>query len=160
MNKIKLFFTLIMIAFAISSFAQENNIKQKLDLKNSKPVYVLDGKFYDSSILNEIDPNSISKVEVLKGDKSVSIYGKKAENGAIVITLKSEGEKKTPEFKFNELNFGDNVVFVLDEKIVEQEKIKLLAPNKIKSMLVFKDAETLKKYGVPSGKTLVLIESN
>jgi len=38
--------------------------------------------------MNDIDPNQIKSVEVLKGDAAVKKYGEKAKNGVILITTK------------------------------------------------------------------------
>ena len=38
----------------------------------------------------QIDPNTIDKLEVFKGEKAIMRYGERAKNGAIVITLKKK----------------------------------------------------------------------
>ena len=49
------------------------------------PLIVLDGQpFYNS--INDIDPNDIKSVEVLKGASATAIYGSRASGGVLLIT--------------------------------------------------------------------------
>mgnify|MGYP000264553785 CR=1 FL=1 len=60
------------------------------DGKN-QPLYVVDGKIMDKGKnLNEIDPNSIESVNVLKGKSAQEKYGDKGANGVIEIVTKKE----------------------------------------------------------------------
>ena len=60
------------------------------DGKN-QPLYVVDGKIMDKGKnLNEIDPNSIESVNVLKGKSALEKYGDKGVNGVIEIVTKKE----------------------------------------------------------------------
>lgn len=52
------------------------------------PVYVVNGKEVTVAELNAISPESIARVDVLKGDKATAAYGSKATDGAVVITTK------------------------------------------------------------------------
>jgi TonB-linked SusC/RagA family outer membrane protein len=50
------------------------------------PLYVVDGVFTNS--INNIDPNSIEKIDVLKDAAASSIYGSRGSNGVIIVTTK------------------------------------------------------------------------
>lgn len=54
---------------------------------SSDPLYVVDGRITDS--INNIDPNDIQSMEVLKDAASAAIYGARAGNGVIIITTKN-----------------------------------------------------------------------
>lgn len=58
------------------------------------PLYVVDGQQLDN--INNINPNDIASVEVLKDGASAAIYGSKSANGVIIITTKKgkSGETK------------------------------------------------------------------
>ncbi len=57
--------------------------------KGEKPLMIIDGKEAEAQTsMNDIDPNQIKSVEVLKGDAAVKKYGEKAKNGVILITTK------------------------------------------------------------------------
>lgn len=53
---------------------------------NNQPLYVVDG--IPTTTINDINPNDISSLQVLKDAGSASIYGARAANGVIIITTK------------------------------------------------------------------------
>ena len=55
-------------------------------LNNANPMYVVDGLIV--STINDIDPNDIESLSVLKDAASAAIYGSRAANGVIMITTK------------------------------------------------------------------------
>lgn len=60
---------------------------------NSDPLYVIDGvQTYDPQNLN---PQDVESIQVLKDAASAAIYGSRAGNGVIVITTKQGGNRKT-----------------------------------------------------------------
>lgn len=54
------------------------------------PLYVIDGIQQDAGQFNNIAPNDIESITVLK-DASAAIYGVRAANGVVVVTTKREG---------------------------------------------------------------------
>jgi len=60
--------------------------------KNEAPVFYIDTKDGMKQVedFNDIDPKDIQSMEVFKGQKAIEKFGKKAENGAIVIKLKND----------------------------------------------------------------------
>lgn len=65
----------------------------------SAPLLVLDGVIYEGA-LEDINPNDISSVDVLKDASSSAVYGAKAANGVVVITTK-KGKTGKPVVTFN-----------------------------------------------------------
>jgi TonB-dependent starch-binding outer membrane protein SusC len=61
------------------------------NVDNTRPLVIIDGIYGRS--MDEIDPNDISSLSVLK-DASAAIYGAQAANGVILITTKSGQEGK------------------------------------------------------------------
>ncbi|MDD7913525.1 SusC/RagA family TonB-linked outer membrane protein [Polaribacter ponticola] len=57
-------------------------------INNNDPLYVVDGNPTKSG-LNQINPNDIESIQVLKDAASASIYGVGASNGVIIITTKN-----------------------------------------------------------------------
>ena len=53
-----------------------------------EPLYYVDGKKAKSEDIKKIDPEDIERMNVLKGDKAVEKYGKKAKDGVVEITTK------------------------------------------------------------------------
>lgn len=52
--------------------------------QNPKPLIIVNGKPYNKNI-SKIEPNTIDKVEVIKGEKAITKYGKDGERGVILI---------------------------------------------------------------------------
>ncbi len=57
---------------------------------NENPLIIFDGKEITKMELEVIAPENIENVDVLKGKKAIEKYGKKAKDGAIIITSKKE----------------------------------------------------------------------
>ena len=57
---------------------------------------------YGSS-LNDINPQDIESVSVLKGPAAAALYGQRAANGAIIITTKAAAAKKKGHFNIRAL---------------------------------------------------------
>ncbi|NMH87668.1 SusC/RagA family TonB-linked outer membrane protein [Flavivirga algicola] len=60
---------------------------------NSQPLYVIDGIV--SGGINEINPNDIETMDVLKDASTAAIYGSRASNGVVIITTKKGRSGKT-----------------------------------------------------------------
>jgi TonB-dependent starch-binding outer membrane protein SusC len=83
------------------------------------PLYVVDGQQLEN--IDNIDPNDIASIEVLKDGASAAIYGSKSANGVIVITTKS-GKPGALKFDFN---FARAVTFVRSKIPVANTKERL-----------------------------------
>jgi len=66
---------------------------------NSNPLLVLDGVIFQGS-LQDINPNDIQSIDVLKDASSAAVYGAKAANGVVAITTK-KGRSGKPVVGFN-----------------------------------------------------------
>jgi bla regulator protein BlaR1 len=71
----------------------ENGNKNNIKIFTSgeeQPLILLDGKEITKKDMEELEPENIDSVNVLKGDKAIKKHGKKAEHGVIEITLKKK----------------------------------------------------------------------
>ncbi len=61
---------------------------------NSNPLYVVDGITVDH--IDDINPEDIEKIDVLKDASSAAIYGSRGANGVVIVTTKNgkEGQSK------------------------------------------------------------------
>ena len=66
---------------------------------SNDPLIILDGVIYLGA-LNDINPNDIATVDVLKDAVSASVYGSRSANGVISITTK-RGKSGKPVISFN-----------------------------------------------------------
>ena len=68
-------------------------------INNNDPLYIVDGIPTKDGI-NEISPNDIESISVLKDASSASIYGARASNGVVLITTK-KGSSGKPRLSVN-----------------------------------------------------------
>jgi len=66
---------------------------------NSDPLYVIDGVVVDNGGLDNVNPNDIESIDVLK-DASAAIYGSRSSNGVIIVTTK-KGKKGDAQISYN-----------------------------------------------------------
>ena len=68
---------------------------------NNTPLVVIDGiPQADASRMNELNPNDIESVNILKDAGSSAIYGARSSNGVILITTRGGKREKAPEIRF------------------------------------------------------------
>ena len=67
----------------------------------NEPVYVIDGAVIQSTSsdiytnpLENINPNDIESIEILKDASATAIYGAQAANGVIIVNMKKGKEEK------------------------------------------------------------------
>jgi TonB-linked SusC/RagA family outer membrane protein len=68
-------------------------------INNNDPLYVIDGVPTTNGI-NEISPNDIENISVLKDASSAAIYGARASNGVVIVTTK-RGKNGAPRVNVN-----------------------------------------------------------
>lgn len=97
----------------------------------SNPMVIVDGKIAENSILDNIDPNLIKSINVLKGNSATAIYGEKAVNGLLIIETKdiSRAEKRKLKKLLKEKGI-ENVEAFKDDFKIEEEEIKEPEPTK------------------------------
>ena len=94
-----------------------------MDMLNSKPLIVLDGKEYTGS-LNYIKPGDINSINVYKSGSDVAnAYGEKGKNGVLKIFTKASKE---------------NILYVVDGKSATSQEVKDIAPSKISNIVILK----------------------
>ena len=64
------------------------------------PLYIVDG--VERTSIDEIAPNTIERISVLKNQSSTAVYGSRGKNGVIVVTTKGAAKPATDEAAFNE----------------------------------------------------------
>ena len=96
------------------------------------PLIVLDNFPYDGDI-NNINPNDIESITVLKDAAAASIWGARAGNGVIVITTKKAGKGDPVKWQFNntfrvtakpDLFYSPETINPADQTALEQELFK------------------------------------
>lgn len=93
----------------ITATSETSRVKKEI---NGDPIYIVNGRIVkNADSIKEIDPKNITGINVLKGAAATSFYGKKAKDGAIIITTKPVDTLKTGSFNFGtgNLNLLDTV---------------------------------------------------
>jgi len=81
-------------------------------INNSDPLYVVDG--FPASDINNISPQDIESMEILKDASATAIYGSRGANGVVLIQTKRGGYDKKPTFNLNAYGSMSNVVRSVD----------------------------------------------
>ena len=71
----------------------EIRIRGTNSINGYKPLYVVDGLFYDN--VNFLNAADIESMEILKDPSSLAIFGVRGANGVIIVTTKKAKEGKT-----------------------------------------------------------------
>lgn len=102
------------ISYAMGSVRE---VEAKADLRirgaasikeNQEPLYVVDGVPVDAGYVQSIDPDKIKDMQVLKDASATAIYGSRASNGVIMVSLKNSMDDYVTQ-KENELNMVYNI---------------------------------------------------
>ncbi|HLR32550.1 MAG TPA: TonB-dependent receptor [Fodinibius sp.] len=67
-------------------------------LGNNDPLFVIDGVPTKTAAYQQLNPNAIESIQVLKDAAASSIYGARASNGVIIITTKEAGSETKVDF--------------------------------------------------------------
>ncbi len=57
--------------------------------QSNDPLYIIDGVPVNADALNQVNPNDIKDINVLKDAASTAIYGSRASNGVIIVNTKN-----------------------------------------------------------------------
>ena len=128
----------------------------------AKPDVYIDGKKYDSDILEILDVDKIEAISVLKGKAAMEAYG--VEN---VIEITSKGAVEEKDNTTISIRKSDKVkvdidegnpVIVVDGVVKDRDYLETISPDDIVSVSVLKDEKSMKKYNTTNG--VILIRTN
>jgi bla regulator protein blaR1 len=133
----------------ITGYGKQDTLGNRVSVRKTKqrPLVILDGKKMadPESVFN--NPSAMAKMEVLKGDKAIELYGDEGKNGVIILTSKQENQNSSVD-NFIKIN-GKNItpLYVLDGKIISAENFGKINAESILSINVLKNEIALEKYG-------------
>lgn len=67
-------------------------------MNDANPMVIIDGV---EGSMNQVNPNDIESVSVLRDAASAAIYGSRAANGVVLITTKSGAQTESPQVSFS-----------------------------------------------------------
>ena len=163
---------------ALSSKSETMKVQTNAPLKfgdsdntESKPLIIIDGVVAQNQNTDNIPPENIESISVLKDESATRLYGEKGKNGVILITMKKgetamkneQVEVKVTGYandqKANQSNSGVQIrstgtsitgpkpLVVIDGVIAENQNLDKIDPETIESMAVLKDESATSKYG-------------
>ena len=147
-------------------------------------LVILDGIEISEEKFKSLDPNSVEKLELRKGETMKRLYGEKAANGVLFITSKKANQEKVQVTGFtvikgkgdvttepianldlavkavnlNAVNQG-NLLLILDGIEISEEKLKSLDPNSIEKLELRKGEIMKRLYGEKAADGVLVITS-
>lgn len=134
----------IVTGYAKPSKSGKKSKNEKTDTIN----YIVDGIIVKS--IDDINPDSIASVNVLKEDRTV-----------IVRTKKFAAHTKTVSgnLNFRTNNVNEKIIYILDDKKISQEEMKSIPPATIESVSVYKSDGMIRKYTDEDADGVIVVKS-
>jgi TonB-dependent SusC/RagA subfamily outer membrane receptor len=123
------------------------------------PLFIVDGKIVSKKEFNQLSPDNIENLSVLKNKSAIQMYGEQAKNGVIIITTKKKVEINTKIDTFF-INCGgiDSPLIIMDDKIISDEEFEI-NPDMIKELSILKDKTAIEMYGEQGKNGVIIITS-
>ncbi|HMO40916.1 MAG TPA: TonB-dependent receptor [Saprospiraceae bacterium] len=83
-------------------------------VNDANPLIIVDDVPLGFGSINDINPNDIESIEILKDASSAAIYGQRAANGVIIVTTKKGGSRDRVSVEFNTYAGISNPVRTID----------------------------------------------
>lgn len=131
-----------------TSYIQQPQKADTVTVAN-QPLYIVDGVEVSSAIAGSIAPEKIKEISVLKDSAATDIYGAKAKNGVVVITLNDDAKQ----------GINTQPLYILDGKEIPASDFALINPDDIASIDVLKGAAATKAYKDKGTNGVIVITS-
>lgn len=121
-------------------------------------LYIINGEKTDKSVIEDLDPNTIESIQVLKGEIT-EVYGDEAENGVIIISIAKDSDFPTSDNILIRGQSGINsedLLYIIDGEKTDKSVMENLDPNTIESIQVLKGEEA-EIYGEEGKDGVILI---
>lgn len=128
----------------VSGYSSKSMYKSEETEADATPVYVVNGNIMNKADFERIAPQSIAGMNVLKDAAATAIYGSRAANGAIVVTLK-DNMSDYISVADNELNMVYNIDLPYDMESNGKEQSVQLKESSVASVYKFYAAPKLDK---------------
>jgi beta-lactamase regulating signal transducer with metallopeptidase domain len=141
----------------ISDTGKKENTVFAIGTSDKEPLIILDGKKITRAQMDQISPNDIASIRVLKDESSIENYGKEGENGVIEIISKAQNLNSKPIVKIKG-STKNAPLYIVDGKKISAKKAAKINPDDIESMEVLKDEFAIEKYGKKGKNGVVIIK--
>lgn len=159
---------LVVAGYGVRKDEVSDNYEEKKELK---PVYIVNGEVMDEAAFNDIDPNAIKSMKVLKSNESSNLYGSRAAGGAVVVGLKSGLQDYTKlvdstlnvmfdiELAYNVPTNGKEQVATLQEFNMSGTFHHLAIPKMDNSVYLLSEITGFEKYNLLPGEADIIFEN-
>ncbi|SHG32212.1 Signal transducer regulating beta-lactamase production, contains metallopeptidase domain [Flavobacterium segetis] len=129
-----------------------NKAEKNIEINQTNALLIIDGKKADPKLkVDDIDPDTIASVNVIKGKSATDKYGNDAVNGVLEITLKKV--LKTLKKDNSKLNtIPEDAEIYIDGKKSTKTELDKLSPNLIDSIDIIRSATNEKVMKVTTKK--------
>jgi bla regulator protein blaR1 len=122
-----------------------------------QPLIIIDGKKVSNEAMENIPPESIESISVLKDASAINKYGKEGANGVVLITSKALNNKSQSSVRMKFGSDKNSPLFIVDGKKISPKKAEKIDPNKIESIDVLKGQNAIDQYGKKAKNGVVYI---
>ncbi|HSR37591.1 MAG TPA: TonB-dependent receptor plug domain-containing protein [Phnomibacter sp.] len=125
------------------------------------PLYIYAGQEISEAQMQQVDPNQIERIDVLKGDAALKVYGEKGRNGVVKITPKNaDYSQRTSGSQVNSIaTTGQPPLYYFDGIRISEEHMKMIDPSTIATVHVWKGDKAIDKFGTDAQYGVVEIIS-
>ncbi len=81
---------------------------------NNEALIVIDGSVVTSGAFNDLNPNDIESINILKGASAAALYGSRAANGALIVVTKQGKKGKKLTLGINHSSSWESVAYMPD----------------------------------------------
>jgi hypothetical protein len=110
-------------------------------------LYFVNGEEWPKQNVELIDAAKIQSITVLKGQQAIGRFGKKAKDGAIIITTKSAASTTITVRPSDGITTNAQIIFIVNGVETTGEELRKIAPDAIESVNVLKGDKAVEKYG-------------
>lgn len=100
---------------------------------NSSPLYIVNNAEMSADDYNQINPSAIKSINVLTGEKATAVYGSRAVNGVVVVTLK-DGLEDYVSVTNNELDVTYDIDLLYDVPTNGKPQLATLKQEKMNAV--------------------------
>ena len=171
-NQLKYVLVIPVLGLFLMSFNTKKMYIEKTMVHSEKqnqdkpPLYVVDGKETSKEDAENIQPERIETVNVLKGKAATEKYGNKGKQGVIEITTKGKNagandQKSLSKVEVNgyEESQDKKPLLLFNEKEITKEAMSSIDPNAIEKVEVIKNENATKLYGNKGKDGVIIITS-
>ncbi len=111
---------------------------------NSTPLYIVNNAEMSADDYNQINPSAIKSINVLSGEKATSVYGSRAVNGVVIVTLK-DGLEDYVSVTNNELDVTYYIDLLYDVPTNGKPQLATLKQEKMNAVYKYYSVPKLDK---------------